>query len=195
MTKGPKGFSEKEKEALRNRLCTACEQSWAVHGYKKTTVGELTKSIGVATGSFYLLFPSKEEMFAQTFRQVQERLRIKWQQMLDKEPNKEGFKKAMRWLYREYSCYPFLYDFTSPDFMALLNRLPEEVKKEFIVTNHSFFSDTLESAGLTLMIPQEKAFASLSTLLYTVSFADGNAYDHFEIFDFLLENTIDSIFK
>jgi len=195
MAKGPKGFSDIEKEALRKRLCTACEQSWAVHGYKKTTVGELTKSIGVATGSFYLLFSSKEEMFCETFKQVQERLRKKWQQTLDTEPDKEGFKKAMRWLYREYSRYPFLYDFANPDFMALLNRLPDEVKEELDISSLSFFDNTMESAGLKLLIPQEKAFAALSTVLYTVSFADSNVYDHFEIFDLLLQSVIDNIFE
>ena len=62
-----KGFSEEEKLILRKKLCAACERSWTKFGYRKTTIGELTKETGIATGSFYLLFENKEELFLETF--------------------------------------------------------------------------------------------------------------------------------
>lgn len=34
MAKGPKGFSDIEKDELKAKLCVECERSWAVHGYK-----------------------------------------------------------------------------------------------------------------------------------------------------------------
>ncbi len=70
MTKGPKGFSDTEKDELRTKLCLECECSWALHGYKKTSIGELTANIGISTGAFYLLYFSKEDLFCETLERV-----------------------------------------------------------------------------------------------------------------------------
>ena len=195
MAKGPKGFTEDDKIELRQRLCAACEQSWATHGYKKTTVGELSKSIGIATGSFYLLFASKEELFYETLIRIQDRLRETWQSNLAHNPSKNGFQQNMMWLYGEYYQYPFLYDFTNPDFMSLLNRFTPEQKATLQTDSLSFFAYTVETAGLKLKIQKQKAFAVLGTLLYTVSFKKNTEYNHFEVFEFLLESAIQNIFE
>ncbi|MDH6364823.1 AcrR family transcriptional regulator [Enterococcus sp. PF1-24] len=195
MVRGPKGFSEEEIERLRKKLCVACEKSWGKVGYRKTTIGELTKNIGIATGSFYLLFDSKEELFYQTFIQVQERLRQRWKEMIDSQRNKAGFKNAMNWLYREYYERPFLYDFANPDFIALMNRVSEGKQEEFKDSALEFLEYTVATVQMKLLVSKEKAFAAFGSLLYTVSFAENMVYDHFEIFDFLLENTIEAVFE
>ena len=195
MPKGPKGFSNDDKNELRQRLCVACEQSWASYGYKKTTVGELAKSIGIATGSFYLLFASKEELFYETFMRIQDRLRETWQSNLNHDPSKSGFQQNMIWLYSEYHQYPFLYDFSSPDFMSLLNRFTPSQKASLQTDSLSYFTYTIETAGLKLKIQKQKALAVLSTLLYTVSFKENSEYDHFEVFEFLLESAVQNMFE
>ncbi|MBO0451970.1 TetR family transcriptional regulator [Candidatus Enterococcus murrayae] len=191
--KRSKGFSEEEKENLRNKLCMACEKSWSKFGYRKTTIGELTKETGIATGSFYLLFENKEELFLETFLSVQERLRNDWMGILEKRPNREGFIHAMAALYREYQASPFLYDFSNPDFFALLNRLSEDERKEFTNGSLSFFEYVLKCTRLKLTVPEEKAFGVLSSLLYTVTLTN-TVYDQEEVFTFMLETISDRLF-
>lgn len=191
--KKSKGFSEEDKINLRNKLCAACEKSWTRLGYRKTTIGELTKETGIATGSFYLLFENKEELFISTFILVQERLRSEWMEILKKYPNKEGFIKAMIGLYREYQASPFLYDFSNPDFLALLNRLSEDEREEFTSSSLSFFDDILSYTNLKLAISEKKAFGVLSSLLYTVTFTN-TVYDQMDVFTFMLETISDQLF-
>ena len=195
MAKGPKGFTEREKDELRNKLCTECERSWALHGYKKTSVGELAAKIGISTGAFYLLFSAKEDLFCETLERIQIRLKTVLKNYIIAQGGKEGFIKAMKWHFEEYSRFPFLYDCGTPDFLSLINKLPKEHIEKLEFDGVSFFYETIELANLTLKIPKEKAYATISALLYTVSLKkEWINYDHFEIFDFLLNSVVDKLF-
>ncbi|PIH05807.1 TetR/AcrR family transcriptional regulator [Clostridium combesii] len=195
MAKGPKGFSDAEKDELRAKLCVECERSWAVHGYKKTSVGELTRKIGISTGAFYLLYSSKEDLFCETLERVQDRLKSGLQDIVGNDRSKAGFIKSIKWLFREYNNSPFLYDFNNPDFLSFLNKLPKDSVEKLKFDNLSFFDNAIEHANLTLKIDKEKAYAVIGTLLYTVSMKDDLSYNHLEIFDFLLDSVIDRLFE
>lgn len=194
MAKGPKGFSDAEKDELRSKLCEACEQSWALHGYKKTGVGELTSKIGISTGAFYLLFSSKEDLFCETLERVQNRLKNKLLEIIDKNSGKDVFIKTMQWQFKEYASASFLYDSSSPDFLAFLNKLPKERVEKLKFDGESFFYEMIKIANLSLKIDKHKAYAITSTLLYTITIKEGLNYDKFEIFDFLLESVVDRLF-
>ncbi|PTM59769.1 TetR/AcrR family transcriptional regulator [Desmospora activa] len=58
-----KGFSEREKEIIRNKLMEVGRERFGSQGLKKTSIRELTDAVGIAQGSFYLFFHSKEELF------------------------------------------------------------------------------------------------------------------------------------
>ncbi len=195
MSRGPKGFSDEEKDLLRDKLCRCCEESWSVNGYKKTSVTELAKSIGIATGSFYLLFSSKEELFCKTLSRIQNRLKSNWDKVTRERPGIEGFRDGMIWLYKEYRSYPFLYDFNDPDYLALINRIPQETIKEFEFDSMVFLRQAEEISGLQLKIDCSKAYAILGTLLYTVSLHDRSSDNDLEIYEFLLDSTLCNIFE
>lgn len=194
MSRGPKGFSDEEKEILRDKLCKCCEERWSLYGYKKTSISDLTKHIGVATGSFYLLFVSKEELFCETLRRIQNRLKSNWEEIIRSKPDIEGFREAMIWLYKEYRSFPFLYDFNDPDYLALVNRIPNETIEEFEINSVQLLRRAEELAGLVLKIEREKAYAVLSTLLYTVSLRERIIQDDLVIYEFLLDCTLQHVF-
>jgi len=56
-------FDEKEKEMIINKLLEKGKEFFSNYGLKKTSVADLTKAAGIAQGSFYLFFDSKEELF------------------------------------------------------------------------------------------------------------------------------------
>ncbi|MBO1003914.1 TetR/AcrR family transcriptional regulator [Pseudogracilibacillus auburnensis] len=195
MAKGPKGFTEAEKDNLRTKLCIACERSWALHGYKKTSIGELTAKIGISTGAFYMLYSSKEDLFCDSLERVQSRLKNRLRDIICQDGGKEGFTKAMKWHFEEYDRYPFLYDCGTPDFLSFLNKLPKERVEKLKFDSAAFFDETMELANLTLKVQKEKAHALIGTLLYTVTIKDKLDYDHFEVFDFLLDSVVDKLFE
>jgi len=58
----PKKFNDQEKEQIRQKLLAAGRNSFQTFGLRKTSVEDLTKAAGIAQGSFYLFYASKEEL-------------------------------------------------------------------------------------------------------------------------------------
>lgn len=189
-----KSFSESEKEVLKDKLCEECELSWSTQGYKKTSISHLTSRVGVSTGSFYILYRNKEELFIETLYRVQDRLKIVLNEILVENPNREGLVKALKWLYREYIDRSFLYDFTNPDFQSFLSKVNEsEIAK--LKTNSLEYSELIiENANLTYKIEKDLVFDTIQALLYTVSASDTIVKEKIETFDLLLDAIIPHLF-
>ena len=51
-----RSFSEREKDNIKKSLQEACKQSWTQYGYKKTSVDDLCKQVGISKGAFYIFF-------------------------------------------------------------------------------------------------------------------------------------------
>jgi AcrR family transcriptional regulator len=61
----PKAFSDEDKERIRGRLLEAGRKRFTRYGVKKTTIEELAGAAGIAKGSFYLFFDSKEDLYVE----------------------------------------------------------------------------------------------------------------------------------
>jgi len=59
----PKAFSEKEKTAIRAHLCAVGLRHFAKAGVRAARVEDICRETGIAKGSFYNFFPSKEDLF------------------------------------------------------------------------------------------------------------------------------------
>ncbi|MBU0711909.1 TetR/AcrR family transcriptional regulator [bacterium] len=64
-----KSFDENERDLIRRKLLEKGRQLFEIYGLKKTTVDEITQTVGVAKGSFYNFFQSKEELFFEIFEE------------------------------------------------------------------------------------------------------------------------------
>lgn len=195
MAKGPKGFSYNDRLGLKKKLCIECKKSWALYGYKKTSVSDLTEKIGISTGAFYLLYSAKEDLFCETLEMVQKNLKHSLFEIVTKDGGKKGFIEAMKWHYQEYDRAPFLYDTSTPDFLAFLNKLPKQRIDNLQLDSIYFFYDIIDLAKLKPKMPKEKIYGIVCSLLYTVTLKDKVKYDKFEVFEFLLENIIDNLFE
>lgn len=58
-----RAFREEEKEQIIQSLIDIGKKRFAAQGLKKTSIKELTDAVGIAQGSFYLFFHSKEEFY------------------------------------------------------------------------------------------------------------------------------------
>ncbi|WP_051624355.1 TetR/AcrR family transcriptional regulator [Clostridium akagii] len=59
----PRGFNDKEKQVIKAELMEKGKSLFNTFGLKKTSIGDLIKSVGIAQGSFYNFFSSKEELY------------------------------------------------------------------------------------------------------------------------------------
>lgn len=71
----PKGFSEQEKVKIRQSLIEEGKRLFTQFGLKKTSVSELAKSAGIAPGSFYAFYQSKEELYFEIIEEEEEAIK------------------------------------------------------------------------------------------------------------------------
>jgi AcrR family transcriptional regulator len=65
----PRAFTEEERLRIRDSLIVAGRKCFLKYGMKKTTVDDLVRLAGVARGSFYQFFNSKEALYLEIFLQ------------------------------------------------------------------------------------------------------------------------------
>lgn len=63
-----------EQVSRRNQILNAAVTVFSTRGYRATLVDEIAQEAGVAKGTLYLYFKSKEEMYLEAFRENVERL-------------------------------------------------------------------------------------------------------------------------
>jgi len=71
----PKSFSSEEQSEIRESLLNTGEDLFSTFGLKKTTVEELTESVGIAKGSFYKFFDSKEALYYEVYRREEKKMK------------------------------------------------------------------------------------------------------------------------
>ncbi|WP_267642626.1 TetR/AcrR family transcriptional regulator [Haloarchaeobius amylolyticus] len=59
------GFSDAERERIRERLVAEGRELFSHYGLKKTTIADLTDPVGIATSTFYQFFDSKEALYVE----------------------------------------------------------------------------------------------------------------------------------
>jgi AcrR family transcriptional regulator len=74
----PAGFSERERDAINKKLLETALASLPAGGYAKTSLDEIVRAVGIAKGSFYLFFPSKEELYMQAFERMETGFRARF---------------------------------------------------------------------------------------------------------------------
>lgn len=190
-------LSEKDKENIKKKLQSLCEQFWVSQGYKKTSIKELCSETEIAIGTFYSLFSTKEDLFFETAKAIQTRLTDQFLQTVLQGTNKDSLAKAMKELFREFDSKPFLYDVNASDFRAFVTKLSEQDMEEIKFESIGFFREVCRAAQLKPKIDETQAFGVLSALLATISAkqALSEICDYFEIFDFMVDNLIAEMFE
>jgi AcrR family transcriptional regulator len=59
----PTEFTKQEKQRIRDTLITEGRRLFSRYGLKRTAIAELCRAAGIAKGSFYAFFTSKEDLF------------------------------------------------------------------------------------------------------------------------------------
>lgn len=191
----PKGFTDDEKKIITKKLIEECKYSWQRYGYKKTSVDELCKNVGISKGAFYIFFKTKEELFYNTLKEVQENLYKIVEEKIAINPNKNGVADALKEIFSEYNNSSFMYDTKSVDFISFFNKLSEEERNDLSNKSYIGAKVMLNKSFLKLKIEEELAISVLSAMLITITQKDYMLCDPINVFDFMIDNLIDSIFE
>ena len=64
----PKKYSQSERENIRKDLIRQAERCLYYKGIGGTSVDELVRAVRIPKGTFYLFYPSKEDLFLQVLQ-------------------------------------------------------------------------------------------------------------------------------
>jgi len=190
----PRSFSETEKEVIRCKLIEECKKSWSLYGYKKTSVSELCTKVGISTGAFYSFYDSKEALFCDVMDDFQNHTRRMYDRILSKPPKKEEICQVLKELYQEYAENNIITKRHTPDYISLLNKLPQDWKERHRSNSENNLANTIFAPGVKLKMSRDKAHRVIDTLLLTVANKE-TIPDHYEIFCILLDCAIDEIYE
>ena len=189
-----RSFTEREKQNIKKSLQEACKQSWTRYGYKKTSVDDLCKQVGISKGAFYLFFESKEALFCEVLCSVQAQIYNAASKVMEKHKDKYGVAKALKLIYREYDKNNFLYHSDSADFTILRNKLSEEQAKRIEESNYISTQLFLNQPYLKFKVDANLALSVIYSLIINIKNKDILPYNHIETFDFMVDHLIDSLY-
>jgi AcrR family transcriptional regulator len=170
----PKGFSDKEKDIIREQLVEKGQELFATYGLRKTNVEDLTRAVGISKGAFYIFFESKEELFMQ----IIERFEAEFRKMIitclaqgDAGP-RENFKQVLRSAFSAWRNNPITRRFSQEDYQHLLRKLSPERVKNHLRGDDEFVLEMVEylkGQGVKIEASSE-VVSGLMKALFFVSF-------------------------
>ena len=171
----PKTYSDIERENIKRALRREASRCLSVYGVKRTTVDELVRKAGIAKGTFYLFYPSKESLFLDlidNFSKEVEELYLDLLQELDENhivtSLTEVFMAIVMKFYKD-GIYRLLKE---GEFELVLRKTNEEKGRDYFAMNTDIF-DNLFSY---FFIDNKDDIASFShafrSILYTLLHSD-----------------------
>ncbi|MBQ8568451.1 MAG: TetR/AcrR family transcriptional regulator [Oscillospiraceae bacterium] len=119
----PKIFSESDRDNIRDTLLANGRKALEKSSYKNISVADIAAETGIAKGTFYNFFTSKEAFFYEIMINIRDENRLAIINTM-KEPTKENVYKLF---YERYTTAKTVYDYFSPEEMKIIfRRLPHK---------------------------------------------------------------------
>jgi len=147
----PKTFTEKEKEIIRNILIQKGKELFSTYGLRKTSINELTKAAGIAQGTFYTFFDSKEELYFEILELEQSYSeQFLMDTLAESNSAKETISKIIKGSFDLFEANPVIRRlYESHDYELIARKLPPEKLK-----NHQK-EDTVRVLNIIMSMQQE----------------------------------------
>ena len=161
-------FTNYETEQLHKALLKETRRCAVTLGMKKTSVDQLTKAVGIAKGSFYKFYESKEMAFFAVLESIHSELYGVADQALRRNGGLPTSERAAEAVCRRLSDTGDM-AFIEHDAKLLLQRLPEGVKEEHYHDDETHIRQLLEKYDLMPRRGASLAAATVRGLILTVS--------------------------
>lgn len=124
-----RAFNREEKEILRQQLIQKGKELFERFGLKKTSITELTKAVGIAQGTFYQFFASKELLFFEIIELEELKIKEKMFSFIESHPQmtKDLFKEFLLLALKEIDGNPIIRSLINENnYEQLMRKLPQE---------------------------------------------------------------------
>lgn len=198
----PKGFTQAEKDQIQKDLLIKGKSLISEKGFKKTSVSSLTKAVGIAKGSFYMFYDSKEELFIDILEDIESQVQADMLREIEESelPADALLKKLLKSRLRSVMDNDILAMTLNTDLIQeIWTKLPEKRQRENIKRDEDFLRAFLEKkpqASKMFSHGTEKLagiFRSLFFLILHKREIGDEAFD--DVLDFMVDASVDKLFK
>lgn len=164
-----RAFNDREKEIIRQSLIEKGRELFLSYGLKKTSISDITKAVGIAQGSFYIFFDSKEDLYFEILQIEEEKIRgnLIDKQLLNKKLTKEVFKLFLKEVFKATENPLVKTLLIKEDYENLVRKLSEEKVKQHLQNDSKEMLPLIEywqSQGIMRKIPAEIIISSIRAL-------------------------------
>lgn len=189
-----RSFSDQERDEIRRRLLDVCQRCWTQMGYKKTSVDEICRQVGISKGAFYLFFESKESLFCAVLCTVQKEICKMASAAMEKDRGKSGAVKALKLIYQAYNDNSFLYGSDTADYAVLLSKVSKKQAQEMAAASELSKQLFLNSPVLKCKVDADIAVSVIYSLIMNIKNKDVLP-NHVEVFDFMADHLICDLYE
>ncbi|HWP95457.1 MAG TPA: TetR/AcrR family transcriptional regulator [Syntrophomonadaceae bacterium] len=155
----PKGFNEREKVLIKDALIEKGRLLFGGYGLKKTGIADLTGAVGIAQGSFYNFYESKEALYFEILELEEQALKAALFLVLTPYENRprEYLKMLLRSALEMLENYPLMTQLYLEDSMRILVRkLPAEKLEKHFNKDHADLLPFIEKWQAQGILRKEK---------------------------------------
>ncbi len=189
-------FSDREKERIYDKLREEGEQLFVQHGLRKVTVDELSRATGIAKGTFYHFYESKEHLFMDISVKIQFKLWERINVVLEESkgmPPKELTRKIFMTMATFSAEYPLVNMMDQDTIEQLMRKLPPDIVEKH-VQEDSDFLQKIEEYGVRFKIDRNLAAKVLEHVyMSSINMNFETPETRTEILMLLLNGAIDQI--
>lgn len=191
----PKGFSEEERERIKEALLETGEALFSRVGFEKTTVAELAIQVGISKGAFYLFFTSKEDLLMSLIARFEERTRAGIEETFQSAPTaRDGLRAVVMEQLEQAKSNPLIGQLMTGDLLRRIwHRSSDAARKRSIGSDEEFLRELIGKSG-NLKVSPEVASGMLRALALVTVHRDTvgeQIYD--EVEGALVEAVVDHI--
>jgi AcrR family transcriptional regulator len=143
----PRAFTAAERETIEARLAQAGLEEFGRHGLRRTNVAALARAAGIAKGSFYLFFPSKEALLLSLLAAERARTRAKLGAIVGDAalPPRDRIERFLRLSFESFAESPLLAQLRDPEEAeALARTLPAGALDHELSAQDDYFVEVLQ---------------------------------------------------
>jgi Transcriptional regulator len=189
-----KALSEREQNAIKEKLIESCRVCWERYGYKKTGVAELAAMAGISTGAFYSFFPSKEMLFIETANTFMKKLYAMMTMCKPENPTRNdfanGFKKCADEMFENKWVFSL-----REDAETFMRKLPEDFLEQDFRQDLIDITAVVNLYGLRTKVPMEEIVAVFHTLLMSIYLTEIIGATHKQALHLLIDSVIVNLFE
>lgn len=196
----PKGFNNHEKSVIKEALIEHGKTLFRLYGLQKTSVQDLTKKVGIAAGSFYKFYHSKEELYFEIIEKEEEQIKEVLLSLELGDTPKQAMKNILFKMIHSIDKSPFMQQLYLVENMeVLMRKLPPEKLEDHFKKDTDFLSPLIhkwQDQGVEFTEPPE-IIASILRSLVLLSFQKEKIgeSEYPKTMEFLIHTTVEGLIK